>query len=122
MRGVLRVAELSQRYEGRGGALTAGGDHHRLEPGGVERGAPAIGDVHRVRNAFDDRVSISIHVYGANIGAVRRFVYGPSGRKEFVSGYANAPASQAQPRPATAAARFRTSLRAGPRWCCPARP
>jgi predicted metal-dependent enzyme (double-stranded beta helix superfamily) len=47
--------------------------------------------VHRVRNAYDDRVSISIHVYGANIGgAVRRHTYPPGGgRKPFVSGYSN---------------------------------
>ena len=54
--------------------------------------SPAIGDVHRVWNAFDDRVSISIHVYGADIGTVQRHVFpvggGPS--KPFVSGYANA--------------------------------
>ena len=61
-----------------------------LAPGDVEAVSPAIGDVHRVHNAYDDRVSISIHVYGANIGAVRRHTY-PSGggRKPFVSGYSN---------------------------------
>jgi len=36
-------------------------------------------------------VSISIHVYGANIGAVRRAVYQPDGsEKLFISGYSNA--------------------------------
>jgi predicted metal-dependent enzyme (double-stranded beta helix superfamily) len=35
-------------------------------------------------------VSISIHVYGANIGTVRRSVYAEDGtRKPFISGYAN---------------------------------
>ncbi|BFO11879.1 Predicted metal-dependent enzyme of the double-stranded beta helix superfamily [Serratia rubidaea] len=48
------------------------------------------GDIHQVRNAFSDRVSISIHVYGGNIGAVRRAVYSESGVvKPFVSGYSN---------------------------------
>ena len=43
-----------------------------------------------VHNAFDDRVSISIHVYGANIGAVRRHVYPEAGgSKSFISGYSN---------------------------------
>ena len=38
-----------------------------------------------------DKVAVSIHVYGANIGAVRRHVYDPTtGKpKEFVSGYHN---------------------------------
>ena len=43
-----------------------------------------------VRNAFDDRVSISIHVYGANIGGVSRHVFTPDGQtKPFISGYSN---------------------------------
>src|SRR5690625_6604602 len=37
----------------------------RLTPGMVGKVSPTIGDVHKVANAYDDRVSISIHVYGA---------------------------------------------------------
>lgn len=89
--GVLRGAELSQRFERRAGALAAVGPVHRLERGEVEAVSPTVGDVHQVTNAFDDRVSISIHVYGANIGAVERATYDAEGRpKRFVSGYANA--------------------------------
>jgi len=52
--------------------------------------SPTVGDLHRVHNAHADRVSISIHVYGANIGAVRRHTYpAEGGRKPFVSGYTN---------------------------------
>jgi predicted metal-dependent enzyme (double-stranded beta helix superfamily) len=52
--------------------------------------SPRIGDIHRVSNAYADRVSVSIHVYGANIGAVERATYDTAGRsKRFVSGYAN---------------------------------
>lgn len=48
------------------------------------------GDIHRVSNALADRVSISIHVYGGNIGAVKRAVYTPEGQqKPFISGYSN---------------------------------
>lgn len=49
-------------------------------------------ELYRVLDAFDDRVSISIHAYGDDIGNIRRHVYDPSGatRKAFVSGYANA--------------------------------
>jgi 3-mercaptopropionate dioxygenase len=62
----------------------------RLEPGDVEAVSPGIGDIHRVRNLCDDRVSVSIYVYGANIGAIRRHTYHPgSWRKLFVSGYSN---------------------------------
>jgi len=92
MVGVLRGAELSQRYERRGDTLTATGEVHRLEPGEVEAVSPTVGDIHRVANAFDDRVSISIHVYGADIGTVRRATYDAEGRpKPFVSGYADVP-------------------------------
>ena len=88
--GVLRGAELSQRFERRAGAFAATGPVHRLERGEVEAVSPNGGDVHQVTNAFDDRVSISIHVYGANIGAVERATYDAAGRpKRFVSGYAN---------------------------------
>jgi predicted metal-dependent enzyme (double-stranded beta helix superfamily)/rhodanese-related sulfurtransferase len=87
--GVLRGAELSQRFERRRG-LRRRRPVHRLERGEVEAVSPTVGDVHQVTNAFDDRVSISIHVYGANIGAVQRSTYDAAGRpKRFVSGYAN---------------------------------
>jgi predicted metal-dependent enzyme (double-stranded beta helix superfamily) len=56
----------------------------------VSRLSPTIGDVHRVSNAERDRPSVSIHVYGANIGAVERATYDALGTpKRFISGYAN---------------------------------
>ncbi|MGF6768388.1 putative metal-dependent enzyme (double-stranded beta helix superfamily) [Paraburkholderia sp. GAS199] len=62
-----------------------------LHEGDIDLVSPTIGDVHQVRNAYDDRVSISIHVYGANIGRVRRHVYSgeTGGVKEFVSGFSS---------------------------------
>jgi predicted metal-dependent enzyme (double-stranded beta helix superfamily) len=88
--GVLRGAEVSQGYR-RTKAGLVGGEEHRLEPGAVEAVSPRIGDIHKVANAYDDRVSISIHVYGADIGAVKRSTYNAAGEaKAFVSGYANA--------------------------------
>ena len=89
--GVLRGAELSERYEHvvPGGALLRG-PVDRLEAGQVDAVSPRIGDIHKVSNAFDDRVSISIHVYGANIGSVRRSTFDECGRsRAFISGYAN---------------------------------
>ncbi|MEK7428561.1 MAG: cysteine dioxygenase [Pseudomonadota bacterium] len=88
--GVLRGAERSQAYRREGSSFAPHGPEHRLEAGEVEAVSPTIGDIHKVSNAFDDRTSISIHVYGANIGAVRRATYDEAGRpKPFISGYSN---------------------------------
>ncbi len=88
--GMLRGAEYSQGFAKQGGLWRPFGEPVRLEPGDVAAVSPAVGDVHRVYNAYADRVSISIHVYGANIGAVRRHTYPPEGgRKPFVSGYSS---------------------------------
>ncbi|MGF6934766.1 putative metal-dependent enzyme (double-stranded beta helix superfamily) [Paraburkholderia sp. UCT70] len=88
--GVLRGAELAAPYTRDEGTLRQTGAEVRLEAGDVEAVSPAIGDIHRVRNAYDDRTSIGIHVYGANIGAVRRSTYTPDGLpKPFISGYSN---------------------------------
>ena len=89
--GVLRGAEIAQAYEQDAqGRLLALGAAQQLRAGQVAAVSPCIGDVHQVSNAYADRTSISIHVYGANIGAVRRAVYAPDGStKLFVSGYSN---------------------------------
>lgn len=89
--GVLRGAERSQAYardtEGR---WRASGGAEMLTPGTVVAISPTVGDVHRVSNALPNGVSVSIHVYGANIGAVQRSVFQEDGtRKPFVSGYSN---------------------------------
>jgi predicted metal-dependent enzyme (double-stranded beta helix superfamily) len=90
--GMLRGAELCEPFRMERGAVVPAGPAVRLEPGHIEAVSPAIGDIHRVSNAFADRVSISIHTYGANIGRVKRHVYDlATGEvKDFVSGYANA--------------------------------
>ncbi|MGI4880605.1 MAG: cysteine dioxygenase [Janthinobacterium lividum] len=88
--GMLRGAEISERFErSPDGWLRRRGDD-RLEPGQVDAVSPRLGDIHRVSNAHDNRVSISIHVYGANIGAVERATYDAAGTsRRFISGYAN---------------------------------
>lgn len=89
--GMLRGAEDAQAY-GRdsAGTLVPHGAPARLHPGQVEAVSPRIGDVHQVSNALSDQVSISIHVYGGNIGAVKRAVYLADGsEKPFISGYSN---------------------------------
>ena len=89
--GMLRGAELAQAFTRDPlGSLKPDGDAVRLLPGHVEAVSPRIGDIHQVRNAYLDQVSISIHVYGGNIGAVRRAVYTEHGEaKPFISGYSN---------------------------------
>jgi predicted metal-dependent enzyme (double-stranded beta helix superfamily) len=87
--GVLRGAELSESFvRDAEGAIRAAGPVRTLHPGEIEAVSPRLGDIHRVANAHDDRVSISIHVYGANIGKVERATYDRNGQaKRFVSGY-----------------------------------
>lgn len=91
--GMLRGAEYSQGYRFAGPArLVEAGPPVRLAPGQVEAVSPRVGDIHRVHNAFDDQVSISIHVYGADIGRIERATYGLDGsRHRFVSGYTPVP-------------------------------
>jgi predicted metal-dependent enzyme (double-stranded beta helix superfamily) len=87
--GMLRGAEVEQHYDrSADGSLAPTGEPHRLEAGQVDMVSPQTGDLHHVANAFADRTSISIHVYGGNIGTTQRSVYGIDGsRKAFVSGY-----------------------------------
>ncbi|WP_353228480.1 cysteine dioxygenase [Novosphingobium sp.] len=89
--GMLRGREQAERYDlAADGRLISAGTGSVLEPGMVEAVSPRIGDIHRVWNAIADAPSISIHVYGANIGAVERATYtADGGRKRFISGYAN---------------------------------
>ncbi len=88
--GVLRGSERSESFgrDAAGQWVCTGSE--QLGAGRVSRVSPRIGDVHRVSNAERNRASISIHVYGANIGAVERATYDAQGSpKRFVSGYAS---------------------------------
>lgn len=104
MVGVMRGAELCHEFAppvqgarqgvgttGAGGAPIKATGTHLCKPGDIDLVSPTVGDIHVVENALPDQPSVSIHVYGANIGAVRRHVFGESGEvKAFVSGYSNA--------------------------------
>jgi predicted metal-dependent enzyme (double-stranded beta helix superfamily) len=72
--GVLRGAEIAERFTYDGSALHSLGEA-TLAAGQIDRVSPRIGDIHQVRNAFDDRSSISIHVYGADLCTVERRIY-----------------------------------------------
>lgn len=89
--GMLRGAEQDQPYEWKDGQLRPVGEAKTLQPGDVACVSPTIGDIHQVSNVYDDRVSISIHLYGGNIGRINRSVFDAATgqRKPFVSGYSN---------------------------------
>ena len=85
--GVMRGQERCDEYA----SPTERKTFHLVNPGEVDRVSPRIGDIHVVSNA-GTQTAVSIHVYGANIGALRRHTFDPaSGQpREFVSGYHNA--------------------------------
>ncbi|WP_028603007.1 cysteine dioxygenase [Ottowia thiooxydans] len=90
--GMLRGSETGQSFKrDAAGALIVDGPAATLAPGDIEMVSPRTGDIHQVSNVYDDRVSISIHVYGGNIGAVARHVFDPQtgAAKSFVSGYSS---------------------------------
>jgi predicted metal-dependent enzyme (double-stranded beta helix superfamily) len=84
--GVMRGEELCEEYTRE--IKPAG--RHLLGPGFVDRVSPRIGDIHVVSSAGAE-TAVSIHVYGANIGAVRRHTFDPATGmpREFISGYNN---------------------------------
>jgi len=90
--GVMRGEEICEEYSlnDSTGQLIAKEKHH-LYQGQVDLVSPRIGDIHRVSNALSDGVSISIHVYGANIGATLRHTYEPESGdvQKFISGYSS---------------------------------
>ncbi len=88
--GMLRGEEIST--EMRPGAPMTPGQVDRLGVGEVVAVSANTYDIHVVENAVSDRASISIHVYGGNIGAIARSVFDPEtgAAKRFVSGYDNA--------------------------------
>jgi predicted metal-dependent enzyme (double-stranded beta helix superfamily) len=89
--GMLRGAETETHFTRAADGRLVPGEAATLRPGMVGMVSPDIGDIHVVANAIADKPSISIHVYGANIGMVHRHVFDPAtgAPKQFVSGYSN---------------------------------
>jgi predicted metal-dependent enzyme (double-stranded beta helix superfamily) len=87
--GILRGRELTRRFRRAPDAHLMPESEIAMVPGMVDAVSPAIGDIHEVANGLPDRPSVSIHVYGANIGAVKRHVFDIASGKErsFISGY-----------------------------------
>lgn len=89
--GVLRGQERCDEYPAPDAAVMQRRHTHTLASGQVDRVSPAIGDWHAVSNALADAPSLSIHVYGADIGRVTRSVWDATTQQRipFVSGYSN---------------------------------
>jgi predicted metal-dependent enzyme (double-stranded beta helix superfamily) len=89
--GLLRGREREVTYSRQADGSYCATAEAVLMPGQTSCVSPAIGDVHQVSNDLSDQTSISIHVYGANIGRVKRHVFDPvsGAEKSFVSGYAS---------------------------------
>ena len=89
--GMLRGRESETQFERGADGHFRATETTFLEPGEVAALTPGVNDYHRVANAFEDRTSISIHVYGANIGGVARATYDPDtgAEKSFISGYSS---------------------------------
>jgi 3-mercaptopropionate dioxygenase len=89
--GVLRGAELCEEFPVPGIGLMQSTHQHTLGRGEVDRVSPTIGDWHKVSNAVAGETSVSIHVYGADIGRVRRHYWDAANHmpQPMVTGYSN---------------------------------
>lgn len=89
--GCLRGRERQTPYTKQTNGTYLAGKPSLLHAGEVAAVSPRIGDIHEVANDLTDQPSISIHVYGRNIGKIRRHAFDPvtGVEKSFVSNYAN---------------------------------
>lgn len=89
--GVLRGAERCVEFPRPGSGDMVSTHQHVLMRGQVDRVSPSIGDWHKVSNDVADQPSISIHVYGADIGRVHRNYWDTATQQlqPMVSGYSN---------------------------------
>lgn len=91
MVGQLRGEEKSTPYFRQADGSFIAGSTTTCKPGHVDTVSPNTHDIHIVENSLSDKTSVSIHVYGGNIGRIHRSVFDPAtgAEKSFVSGYAN---------------------------------
>lgn len=89
--GMLRGREVDTHYFSQPDGSLKAGEAKTLLPGEVAHVSPDTHDVHEVANFYSDQTSISIHVYGGNIGRISRHVFDTKtgNAKTFVSGYCN---------------------------------
>ena len=88
--GVLRGSEVSQRYVLGDGRVHETGSTEILEAGAMDMVSPSIGDIHKVWNGSRSKASVSLHLYGGNIGTIRRHSFEIDGAiSTFQSGYSS---------------------------------
>ena len=89
--GVLRGAERCEEFPAPSAAAMICTHVHELARGEVDRVSPAIGDWHKVSNAVADQATVSVHVYGADIGRVQRQFWDATTQqlKSMIFGYSN---------------------------------
>ena len=89
--GVLRGAERCEEFPVPGTGDVTCTHAHDLVRGEVDRVSPTIGDWHKVSNAMAHESTVSIHVYGADIGRVVRSFWDATTQqvKPMISGYSN---------------------------------
>ncbi len=63
----------------------------QLVPGDIYLASPRIGHIHQISNAASGHGSVSLHIYGANIATVKRYIYDSQTghRRKFLSAYSN---------------------------------
>jgi predicted metal-dependent enzyme (double-stranded beta helix superfamily) len=92
MVGMLRGCERCEEFglPAAPGQPLVAGKVHELHPGDIDLVSPSIGDIHRVSNALADGASVSIHVYGGDIGTLTRSRFDAQGSASpFISPYAS---------------------------------
>ena len=89
--GVLRGAERCEEFPLPGTGAMVCTHAHKLARFEVDRVSPSIGDWHKVCNAMIDLPTVSIHVYGADIGRVHRSFWDAATQQilPMISGYSN---------------------------------
>ena len=89
--GMLRGQEIDTQYFKQADGTYQRGVSLTLVPGEVLSVSPSTHDVHSVANFYTDQTSISIHVYGGNIGRISRHAFeaDTGAQKTFISGYNN---------------------------------
>jgi len=96
MIGVLQGIEICQEYHvDEQSQQLLETKQHSLQVGEIDWVSPYLGDIHRVSNGLEQGDSISIHLYGSNIGKTERHIYQPNQSDQgykmqaFISGYDN---------------------------------
>ena len=88
---MLRGQEIDTQYFKQADGSYQRGVSLTLVQGEVLSVSPSTHDVHSVANFYTDQTSISIHVYGGNIGRISRHAFeaDTGAQKTFISGYNN---------------------------------